>query len=256
MTQTWASQPAMTIAGRRPGGSPRNRPPGSRRRSASRACAPERAQTPGWCRRARPGSAPSPPPARRGGAPPRQAGAHSRPPPRRRRWPASGVAADRRGAAPIGRPSASPSFSPRARKDAKHAGAGEKPPRLIAMNAPMKSRYPESYRRSMADPEGFWAEAAGAIDWTTPAGRVFDPDAGIYGRWFVGAECNACYNAVDRHVARRARRAGGDRLRQPGHRHEAHAHLPRAAATRWRRSARCCRSSASARATASSSTCR
>src|SRR4051812_20038204 len=53
----------------------------------------------------------------------------------------------------------------------------------------------------MADPEGFWAEAAGAIDWTTPARRVFDPDAGIYGRWFVGAECNACHNAVDRHVA-------------------------------------------------------
>jgi propionyl-CoA synthetase len=69
------------------------------------------------------------------------------------------------------------------------------------MNAPMKSRYPESYRRSMADPEGFWAEAAGAIDWTTPARSVFDPDAGIYGRWFVGAECNACHNAVDRHVA-------------------------------------------------------
>ena len=69
------------------------------------------------------------------------------------------------------------------------------------MNAPLKSRYPESYRRSMADPEGFWGEAAGAIDWTTPARRVFDPDAGIYGRWFVGAECNACQNAVDRHVA-------------------------------------------------------
>ena len=69
------------------------------------------------------------------------------------------------------------------------------------MNAPIKSRYPESYRRSMADPEGFWAEAAGAIDWTTPARSVFDPDAGIYGRWFVGAECNACHNAVDRHVA-------------------------------------------------------
>jgi propionyl-CoA synthetase len=69
------------------------------------------------------------------------------------------------------------------------------------MNAPLKSRYPERYRRSMADPEGFWGEAAGAIDWTTPARRVFDPDAGIYGRWFVGAECNACQNAVDRHVA-------------------------------------------------------
>jgi propionyl-CoA synthetase len=25
--------------------------------------------------------------------------------------------------------------------------------------------------------------------------------SGVYGRWFVGAECNTCWNAVDRHVA-------------------------------------------------------
>jgi len=27
------------------------------------------------------------------------------------------------------------------------------------------SRYPEVYARSMRDPIGFWAEAAGAVDW-------------------------------------------------------------------------------------------
>ena len=32
--------------------------------------------------------------------------------------------------------------------------------------------------------------------------RVFDPTAGVYGRWFVGAVCNTCFNAVDRHVLR------------------------------------------------------
>src|SRR5450759_3658708 len=26
------------------------------------------------------------------------------------------------------------------------------------------------------------------------------PSAGIYGRWFTGATCNTCFNAVDRHV--------------------------------------------------------
>ena len=30
---------------------------------------------------------------------------------------------------------------------------------------------------------------------------MFDRRPGVYGRWFVGALCNTCYNAVDRHVA-------------------------------------------------------
>jgi propionyl-CoA synthetase len=64
------------------------------------------------------------------------------------------------------------------------------------------SRYHEVYARSLADPEGFWGEAAAAIDWYEPAKRVFDKDAGVYGRWFAGAVCNTCYNAIDRHVER------------------------------------------------------
>jgi propionyl-CoA synthetase len=64
------------------------------------------------------------------------------------------------------------------------------------------SRYHDIYARSMRDPEGFWGEAAQAIDWYEPAQKVFDPDAGVYGRWFTGASCNTCYNAIDRHVAR------------------------------------------------------
>jgi len=64
------------------------------------------------------------------------------------------------------------------------------------------SRYHEAYARSLADPEGFWGEAAQAIDWYEPAKKVFDPSAGVYGRWFVGASCNTCYNAIDRHVER------------------------------------------------------
>src|SRR5215207_1000727 len=63
------------------------------------------------------------------------------------------------------------------------------------------SRYREVYAAWKADPQAFWAEAARDIDWMRPADKVFDPDAGVYGRWFVGAQCNTCYNAVDRHVA-------------------------------------------------------
>ncbi|MCO5132047.1 MAG: propionyl-CoA synthetase [Xanthobacteraceae bacterium] len=64
-----------------------------------------------------------------------------------------------------------------------------------------KSRYFEAYARSMRDPEGFWGNAARAIDWIEPAKKVFDPDMGLYGRWFAGAVVNTCYNALDRHVA-------------------------------------------------------
>jgi propionyl-CoA synthetase len=62
------------------------------------------------------------------------------------------------------------------------------------------SRYHEVYGRWQRDPEAFWAEAARDIDWYEPVAKIFDPSAGVYGRWFVGATCNTCYNAVDRHV--------------------------------------------------------
>src|SRR5882724_9118676 len=70
------------------------------------------------------------------------------------------------------------------------------------------SRYYDVYARSLRDPEGFWGEAAQAIDLYAPASKIFDPDMGVYGRWFVGASCNTCYNAIDRHVA-------GGRAQQP-----------------------------------------
>ena len=65
----------------------------------------------------------------------------------------------------------------------------------------MASRYHDIYAGWKADPEAFWAEAARAIDWYTPPQTVFDPDQGVYGRWFTGGVCNTCHNAVDRHVA-------------------------------------------------------
>jgi propionyl-CoA synthetase len=69
------------------------------------------------------------------------------------------------------------------------------------MQSPTPSRYPATYAAWKADPAAFWAKAAEAIDWYEPAETVFDPEAGVYGRWFVGASCNTCYNAVDRHAA-------------------------------------------------------
>ena len=65
----------------------------------------------------------------------------------------------------------------------------------------MTSRYREVYAGWQKNPEAFWAEAAREIDWVTPPRRIFDAEAGVYGRWFPDAECNVCWNAVDRHVA-------------------------------------------------------
>ncbi len=64
------------------------------------------------------------------------------------------------------------------------------------------SRYHEVYQRSLRDPAGFWTEAAEDIDWYQKSAKIFEPSAGVYGRWFVGAQCNTCFNALDRHVAR------------------------------------------------------
>jgi propionyl-CoA synthetase len=58
----------------------------------------------------------------------------------------------------------------------------------------------ETYRRSLQDPEAFWADAAGAIDWDEPWQRVLDDSRAPFYRWFTGARMNTCYNALDRHV--------------------------------------------------------
>ncbi|MCB5177249.1 propionyl-CoA synthetase [Microvirga lenta] len=70
-----------------------------------------------------------------------------------------------------------------------------------------QSRYYDAYAQWKSDPVGFWEEAAREIDWIRPADRIFDAEAGTYGRWFAGALCNTCYNAVDRHVATRGDQA-------------------------------------------------
>ena len=69
------------------------------------------------------------------------------------------------------------------------------------MNIQDNSSYHRVHARSLADPIGFWREAAQEIDWIEPAKKIFDPDIGLYGRWFAGAVVNTCYNALDRHVA-------------------------------------------------------
>jgi propionyl-CoA synthetase len=60
--------------------------------------------------------------------------------------------------------------------------------------------YRDTYRRSLEQPEDFWLEAAGAIDWTRAPSRALDDSSAPIYRWFPDGELNTCHNALDRHV--------------------------------------------------------
>ncbi len=64
----------------------------------------------------------------------------------------------------------------------------------------MTGRYAEMHARSLADPNGFWGEAAKAVHWFKEPEFILDDRDPKRPRWFTGGETNACYNALDRHV--------------------------------------------------------
>ena len=47
--------------------------------------------------------------------------------------------------------------------------------------------YDDIHAASVADPEGFWLEAATAIDWTVPPSRAIDSSRPPFHRWFPAA---------------------------------------------------------------------
>jgi propionyl-CoA synthetase len=54
------------------------------------------------------------------------------------------------------------------------------------------AQYKHAYQRSIADPEGFWGDAATAIDWTRPPTRILDRAREPFFRWFPDGELNIC----------------------------------------------------------------
>ncbi|MFN3658607.1 MAG: acetate--CoA ligase [Pseudolabrys sp.] len=68
------------------------------------------------------------------------------------------------------------------------------------------AKYQEMYARSIKDPNGFWAEQAKRVDWIKPFTKVkntsYDPH-NVSIKWFEDGTINACYNCVDRHLAKR-----------------------------------------------------
>jgi propionyl-CoA synthetase len=67
----------------------------------------------------------------------------------------------------------------------------------------MAETYKEFYRRSIADPDGFWGEQAKLIDWHRPFSSVLDFSRPPFAKWFAGGETNLCHNAIDRHLTAR-----------------------------------------------------
>ena len=69
-----------------------------------------------------------------------------------------------------------------------------------------EAEYFRLYRESLADPDRFWGERGKRLDWIKPYSKVmnasFTGDVAI--RWYEDGTLNACYNCIDRHLARRA----------------------------------------------------
>ncbi len=72
------------------------------------------------------------------------------------------------------------------------------PPQAFRADALLSD--PAVYERAAADPQAWWAEQAGALDWSQPWDTVLDDSSPPFYKWFVGGKLNASYNCLDRHV--------------------------------------------------------
>ncbi|KIN60503.1 Acetyl-coenzyme A synthetase [Sulfitobacter noctilucae] len=68
------------------------------------------------------------------------------------------------------------------------------------------TRYDEMYAASIADPDAFWREQAGRVDWMKPFTQVKDVDftlGNVHINWFADGELNVAANCIDRHLETR-----------------------------------------------------
>ncbi|MGD0547489.1 MAG: acetate--CoA ligase [Terracidiphilus sp.] len=75
------------------------------------------------------------------------------------------------------------------------------PPAEFSAKAQIRSieEYEALYRLSIANPEGFWADAAEHLHWFRRWDKVLEWDL-PWAKWFVGGKLNLSYNCVDRHA--------------------------------------------------------
>ena len=81
------------------------------------------------------------------------------------------------------------------------------PPADFAANAHVKSmeQYDEMYKRSIEDPEGFWAEIADEFVWKEKWSKVLDYtfEGNVDVKWFVDGKTNLSVNCLDRQLEKR-----------------------------------------------------
>ena len=69
-----------------------------------------------------------------------------------------------------------------------------------------EEKYRAMYEQSVRDPDGFWGEQAGRVDWIKPFTKVkntsFDPH-NVSIKWYEDGTLNVCANCVDRHLEKR-----------------------------------------------------
>ncbi|GAA5503146.1 acetyl-coenzyme A synthetase [Deinococcus xinjiangensis] len=64
-----------------------------------------------------------------------------------------------------------------------------------------RADYERLYRQSLDDPDQFWGDVAAELHWFKPWDTVLDWQE-PHAKWFVGAQTNVAYNALDRQVER------------------------------------------------------
>ncbi|PTR32716.1 acetyl-coenzyme A synthetase [Luteibacter sp. OK325] len=69
-----------------------------------------------------------------------------------------------------------------------------------------KDDYQRMYARSVEDPEGFWKDMSGRLDWVTPPTKIrnvsYDPKD-LYIKWYEDGTLNVAANCLDRHLEKR-----------------------------------------------------
>jgi acetyl-CoA synthetase len=76
------------------------------------------------------------------------------------------------------------------------------PPTDFAKRATISSmdQYERMYKDALADPDKFWSERAGELDWFKKWDQVLDWSNPPFAKWFIGGKLNLSFNCLDRHL--------------------------------------------------------
>src|SRR5271157_4628165 len=80
-------------------------------------------------------------------------------------------------------------------------GAVEEPAAHVATHGLVSPMAQKWITEGKQDPEGFWGRAADQLPWFRKWDKVFEWNPPTF-KWYVGAQTNLAYNALDHHVKR------------------------------------------------------